>query len=101
MLTEQEGELSSMTGHLNSISATLDSAGLDKLSMELITLTGHFNQLMKQVNSGKGNAGKLFYSDSLYINLEKLTSDLDQLIRNLNDHPEDYVQISVFGKKKK
>jgi len=101
MLTEQEDELTSLTGHLNSISATLDSAGLDKLSLELITLTGQFNHLMTQVNSGEGNAGKLFYSDSLYINLEKLTLDFDQLIRNLNDHPEDYVQISVFGKSKK
>jgi phospholipid/cholesterol/gamma-HCH transport system substrate-binding protein len=101
VLQSQEEEVASMIRNLNSISEAVDSAGLDQLGDELYQASHQFNTLLEQVNSGNGNAGKLFYSDSLYVNLELLIADLDQLVRDLNDHPEDYVQISVFGKSKK
>lgn len=100
MLAEQEDELASLAGHLNSISATVDSAGLDRLSEELIAVGEQFNQLLQQLNSGEGSAGKLFYSDSLYDNLEVLISDLDTLINGLNENPGEYVHFSLFGKSK-
>lgn len=92
--------MASLVGHLNSISAAVDSAGLDRLSEELIAVSEQFNHLLAQVNSGEGSAGKLIYSDSLYISLETLITDLDTLIRDLNENPGDYVQFSVFGKSK-
>jgi phospholipid/cholesterol/gamma-HCH transport system substrate-binding protein len=100
MLKDQEDELASMVGHMNSVSAAMDSAGLDKLSAELLSVTEQFNHLLAQVNSGEGSAGKLIYSDSLYTNLETLLRDLDSLIVDLNENPGDYVQFSVFGKSK-
>ena len=101
MLKAQENNVASLTGHLNSISQSLDSAGLDKLSLELISVTEQLNQLLLQINSGEGTAGKLIYSDSLYTNLEILVTDLDTLINDLNENPGDYVHISLFGKSKK
>jgi phospholipid/cholesterol/gamma-HCH transport system substrate-binding protein len=100
-LAEQGGHVSSLIVHLQSISEKLDSAGLDRLAGELIHLSGQFNSLLEQVNSGEGNAGKLFYSDSLYRNLELLVADLDHLVRDLNENPKDYVQISLFGRSEK
>lgn len=100
MLKEQEEEMASLVGNLNSISAAVDSAGLDRLAEELISVSEQFNQLLTQVNSGEGSAGKLIYSDSLYTKLETLITDLDTLIRDLNENPGDYVQFSVFGKSK-
>lgn len=100
MLKEQEDELVSLTGHLNSISEAVDSAGLDRLALDLLSVSEQFNQLLEQVNSGQGSAGKLIYSDSLYANLELLVSDLDTLINDLNENPGDYVHISLFGKNK-
>jgi len=100
MLKEQEDELASLARHLNSISEAVDSAGLDRLSAELMSVSEQFNRLLTQVNSGEGSAGKLIYSDSLYVNLETLLSDLDTLINDLNKNPGDYVHFSLFGKSK-
>ncbi|MEN8201454.1 MAG: MlaD family protein [Bacteroidota bacterium] len=100
MLKEQEDDLASLSEHLNSISEAVDSAGLDRLSAELLSVSEQFNQLLQQVNAGEGSAGKLFYSDSLYINLETLLSDLDALINDLNENPGEYVHFSLFGKSK-
>jgi phospholipid/cholesterol/gamma-HCH transport system substrate-binding protein len=101
MLSEQEDELESFIGNMQAVSADLDSAGLDQLAHELKGVAVEMKGLLAQVNSGEGNAGRFFYSDSLYLNLNLLLSDLDSLVRDLNEHPEDYVHISVFGKSRK
>jgi len=98
MLESQEDELKSMTGHLNSISETIDSAGIDRIADELLAASGAFTRLMEQLNSGEGSMGKLFYSDSLYAQLQNLLIDLDSLIIDLNENPQDYVRFSLFGK---
>jgi len=101
MLAAQEDEISSMTSHLNSVSEALDSAGIDKLSQELVAATGQFRILLEHVNSGEGTVGKLIYSDTLYYHLENLVSDLDSLIIDLNENPKKYVHLSLFGKSQK
>ena len=76
----------------------MDRAGLDQLGAELRQLTSEMGLLVKQINSGRGSAGKLIYSDSLYESLKVLVIDLDSLIKDLEEHPEDYVNFSVFGR---
>ncbi len=46
LLKNQEENVASLTGNLNSITQSLDSAGLDKLSGELISVTEQLNQLL-------------------------------------------------------
>lgn len=98
MLESQEDELESMTGHLNSISESIDSAGIDRIAEELMAASGAFTQLMNQLNSGEGSLGKLIYADSLYSQLQNLVSNLDSLVVDLNENPKDYVHFSLFGK---
>ena len=101
MLNRQEDEISSFTRNLNSISEALDSAGLDRLSLEILSVAEQFNLMLKQVNSGEGTTGRLFYTDSLYMSLEQVINDLDSLIIDLNNNPGDYVHFSLFGGKSK
>lgn len=101
MLKAQQDAMASLIRHLNSISQSVESSGIDQLSEKLLSVTNQFDILLEHINSGEGNAGKLFYSDSLYLNMEILISDLDKLVRDLNENPQDYVQISLFGKSKK
>ena len=101
MLKEQEEELASLSGHLSSISASLDSAGIGNLAGELRVASRQISQILAQINSGEGSAGKFIYSDSLYLNLDLLVSDLDSLVRDLNENPQDYVHISLFGNSQK
>jgi phospholipid/cholesterol/gamma-HCH transport system substrate-binding protein len=98
MLNSQEDEIASMTGHLNSISEALDSAGIDEIAEELKTTSVEVNKLLGQINSGEGSMGKLIYSDSLYSNLKNLVADLDSLVIDLEENPKDYVHFSLFGK---
>jgi phospholipid/cholesterol/gamma-HCH transport system substrate-binding protein len=98
MLDSQEEEFKSMAVHMNSVSEALDSAGIDKIAGQLLEASLAFTQLMDQMNSGEGSVGKLFYSDTLYVQLQNLVSNLDSLITDLNENPKDYVHFSLFGK---
>ena len=99
MLKAQEEEFSSMGMHLNSISESVDSVGIEHIADNLAGAAGAFNQLLEQMNSGEGSMGKLVYSDSLYVQLQNLVAGLDSLITDLNENPQDYVHFSLFGKK--
>jgi phospholipid/cholesterol/gamma-HCH transport system substrate-binding protein len=90
-----------MTSHLKSVSEALDSAGIDRLTEELVAATVQFKLLLEQLNSGEGTAGKLIYSDTLYYHLENLVSDLDSLVMDLNENPQNYVRFSLFGNSQK
>lgn len=98
MLDSEKEEFASITGHLNSFSEALDSAGIDRIAEELGSASESFAQLMEQVNSGEGSVGRLIYSDTLYVHLQGLLADLDSLVKDLNENPQDYVHFSLFGK---
>ena len=57
------------------------------------------NEILAQINTGKGTVGKLIKNDSLYNNLNKASGDLDKLLVDLNEHPKRYVHFSIFGRK--
>ena len=101
MLNEQDKEMVSLIQNLNEISQSIKEAEVDQLLLSVRSFSDQFSKLLAQVNSGGGSAGKLFYSDSLVLHLETLISDLDLLIRDLQEHPERYLRFSVFGGSKK
>lgn len=101
MLTEQEEELSAITHHFKSFSESLDNTRVDQLAENLVSVTNQFDTLLAQINSGEGTAGRLIYTDSLHQELQTLITDLDFLIRDLNENPQDYVHFSLFGKSQK
>jgi phospholipid/cholesterol/gamma-HCH transport system substrate-binding protein len=101
MLQSQQEEFASLVSHLNAISESLDHASLDELAGGLTSVSRNLDTLLAQVNSGDGTLGRLLYTDTLHRNLETLISDLDLLVKDLNEHPEEYVQFSVFGGNKK
>ncbi|MBL7918375.1 MAG: MCE family protein, partial [Bacteroidia bacterium] len=51
------------------------------------------------INSGQGTLGKLAKNDTLYMNLNKSSADLDKLLKDLRYNPERYIHFSVFGRK--
>ena len=101
VLEEEKDEMASLITNLNSMSESLNRAGLDSLSIEMTSVFSQLDILIGQINSGQGSAGKLVYSDSLYQNVNVLVADLDSLVKDLKENPNDYVQVSIFGKSKK
>jgi len=98
LLTENEEKIDSLLTNFQKVSSDLAAAELDSLSLNMQLLLKQAGLLVEHVNSGEGSAGAFIYSDSLYHSLTRLITDLDSLVNDLAENPEDYVQISVFGK---
>ena len=89
---------------MNSFAQMMDSLEKADLGATVkrlqVTLDG-FNKLLDGIEQGNGSIGKLMNDDQLYINLEKASKELAELLKDLKLHPKRYVNVSVFGKKEK
>jgi phospholipid/cholesterol/gamma-HCH transport system substrate-binding protein len=57
------------------------------------------NMTLEEVNSGKGTIGKLLKDDQLFNELVKTNKELQELVDDIEVHPERYIHVSVFGGK--
>lgn len=95
-LKNSNAEIEKMIKNFSSISDTLASANIGHTIYELDSSLNQLGAALRQVNTGKGSAGKLIYDDSLYTNLEKATKNLEVLLKDINENPKKYVKFSVF-----
>ncbi|WP_103865141.1 MlaD family protein [Aquimarina sp. I32.4] len=91
--------LDEMSTNLNKVSDSLAQVNVAKLGRHLETTLTNFEKISRDLNSGRGTAGKLLKDDKLYSNLEQTSKQLELLLKDLRLHPKRYVHISVFGKK--
>jgi phospholipid/cholesterol/gamma-HCH transport system substrate-binding protein len=59
------------------------------------------NETLEKANKGEGTLGKLLSDESLYNELVKTNKELQNLVNDLQVHPERYIHFSVFGAKTK
>ena len=117
MLIEEKSRISSIITNLDSISYNLEAnnqnintilSNFANLSDSLVeadipqtvrdahVAINNFKALADKINSGEGTMGQLFTNDSLYINLEQSTSNLNKLLEDLRLNPKKYVKLSLF-----
>ena len=100
------GNLAANNEHLTNILANADSATAalanGRLERMMANLEGTSNELkatMDKINGGEGTLGKLMTDDSLYVNLNAATRQMDLLMEDLRLTPHRY--LSIFGRKDK
>jgi len=107
------GNVESITGNLkksnDQVAAILGNA--KKLTDELVTADfkgtidaakntlEKFNTTLEKANQGEGTLGKLLSDDQLYNELNATNKRLQELVEDINVHPERYIHFSVFGAK--
>lgn len=83
------------------ISDSLNKADLGKTVRNLQQTLAKVDNIMANLESGKGTMGKLLKDDALYLNLAKTSKELELLLQDLRLNPTRYVNVSLFGKKNK
>jgi len=109
IVTTNESKINNIVNDFNNTSQNLSafSDDLDKIELEKLqeiltkfdNAAATLDQMMSDMNSGKGNLGKLLKEEQLYHNLEGATKELNQLLEDVKLNPRRYINISVFGKK--
>lgn len=83
------------------ISDSLNKADLGKTVRNLQQTLAKVDNIMADLETGKGTMGKLLKDDKLYVNLAKTSKELELLLQDLRLNPTRYVNVSLFGKKNK
>jgi len=83
---------------MDGLDKTLDE--LETLSRDLNATNSELNQILVKINEGQGSLGKMVNDPSLYNNLESLSSEMNSLVKNINENPRKYLKhmrlIEVF-----
>lgn len=83
--------------NLSEVTDSLARANVQNTIQQTQQAVTQLNDLLGQINQGKGTLGMLASNDSLYRNLESASHNLDLLLRDLKENPKRYVHFSVFG----
>lgn len=100
-LVETEKSFKPILAKVDNIAGQASKLELDKTIKSTNQTVGELNKVLESINRGQGTLGNLIKNDSLYNNLEKLTTNLDKLLTDFRENPKRYVHFSVFGKKDK
>jgi phospholipid/cholesterol/gamma-HCH transport system substrate-binding protein len=100
-LKKSIGNVKHMSENFAKISDTLVNANLGLMLAKIDTTVANIESITASIDNGKGTLGKLVNDDALYLNLDKATLELGELLEDFKLHPKRYVNVSIFGKKEK
>ena len=93
--------LDKVSTNFSKVSDTLAKANIGKMLRSLEDASAKVDNLMVEIQSGKGTLGKLMKDEVLYNNLAKTSKELEILLQDVRLNPTRYINVSVFGKKNK
>ena len=78
-----------LVGGANEVVATLNESDIEALIKS-------FTDLLENINDPDGTVGKLLVDGSVYDSVDELLTDVDTLVKKIQENPKKYLKISVF-----
>lgn len=100
-LRKNNEAISASIKNFRSVSDSLASAPLKSTIEQLNKTSQQLALITEKIDKGEGTAGQLVNDKELYNNLNRSSAELHALLKDLRENPGRYVNISVFGGKKK
>lgn len=95
-LQANEDNLNNIISNLSSFSDTLAQAQVAETIANINSTMAEVSGITKKINDGEGSLGMLVNNDSLYIELERSSEQLNLLLEDIRLNPKKYVKFSVF-----
>ena len=100
-LRKSNDQISSILGNTEKITDDFVTADFKNILLNANTTLQKFNLLLEDINKGDGTLGKLVHDEKLYNELVETNNELQNLVLDINVHPERYIQFSLIGRKTK
>lgn len=79
----------------------LSQAPLQETVKELQSASQQLDAILKKINNNEGTLGMVVNDKQLYENLTATMNTLNQLMADINARPWRYINVTIFGKKRK
>ncbi|HEC43169.1 MAG TPA: MCE family protein [Bacteroides sp.] len=100
-LKNHNEELAAAMSNIESITDSIAKSDLKETINNTNRTLEQTHQILEKINDGEGTIGMLINNDTLYRNIESLSKELELLLKDLQENPKKYVNVSVFGKSDK
>lgn len=100
-LRTSNAKISAILNNVEGLTDSLVKSDFKIVIAEAKNTLQNINGVLAEVKNGNGTIGKLLYNDSLYTELVLTNKRLQNLVDDIQVHPERYIHFSVFGKKNK
>ncbi|MCQ2975425.1 MAG: MlaD family protein [Bacteroidales bacterium] len=84
-----------------SLSDTLSQLNLSEAISDAQESLNQLNTLLSNINNGNGSVSKLINNDSIYNSLESASANIDKILKEFEENPKKYINLSIFGGKDK
>ena len=95
-LKSNNKDISKIVKNFSAISDTLAKIKVASTMIQVDSAMRQLNTVVTKINSGKGTLGNLINNDTLFINLERASKNLDLLLKDVRDNPKRYINFSVI-----
>lgn len=82
-------KVDTLIGGASEVVATLNESDIDGVVTS-------FRDLLQNINDPDGTVGKLLVDGSVYDSVDELLTDVDSLVKKIQENPKKYLKISVF-----
>ena len=95
-LAENDERFNNIMVNLSSVSDSLAQSNFKSTVNSANDAMQEIAAIVKRISDGEGSLGLLVNDDSLYIELEKSSRDLNLLLEDIRNNPKKYLKFSVF-----
>jgi phospholipid/cholesterol/gamma-HCH transport system substrate-binding protein len=89
-------DITKIIKNFSALSDTLAKIKVATTMVQVDSAMRQLNSVVTRINSGKGTLGNLINNDTLFINLERASRDLDLLLKDVRENPKRYINFSVI-----
>lgn len=100
-IDKQTQNINSLINNMTKFSNDLNSIDLVQFSNNMINISNELESLLSHINSGQGSLGKFINQDAMYQELSTTIQSMNSLISDIEQNPQKYVNISLWGNDKK
>ncbi len=100
-LQKSNADISRLLKNVAEISDSVAAADLKGTILNARNAIAELQGIVGDINNGKGTVGKLIKDDKLYADLDSTVKSLDVLLKDVKANPYRYVNVSLFGGKKR
>ena len=98
-IKKSNDQITTIIGNLKTVSDDLVTADFKGVINEANSTLKKINLILDNTIEGKGTLGKLVHDEKLYNELVESNNKLQELVDDIEKHPERYV--TIFGRKNK
>lgn len=100
-LSEASPKIDAIVANVDNITDSLAQANIRQLVNNAQSTIDNANSVIAKVKAGEGTVGQLIQNDTLYRNINQTIECVNALIKDLKEHPTDYLNVTVFGRKER